>query len=120
MYGDGGWVAADDPAPSFEQWPYPTAGGRDGSLTSKHRFISAVTALRTGRNAGAQFDAPPEPEALDQPYLHVIDTMSDEAYRLPPAVFNGSSDARWAPDEHNHYRQVAAAARLGSVRDPDT
>lgn len=118
MYGDGGWVTPNRPA-SFEQWPFPTAAGRDGALTSNHRFISAVLALRTRREPGSLFDAPPAPEGLDGPYIHVVDTLGDTAIRLPSGVFNGTSDARWSPDSRNHYRQVAGPFRPGSARDPD-
>ena len=119
MYGEGGPVAPDTPVPSFEHWPFPTPGGRDGALTAKHGFISAVLALQTRRDPGAQFDAPPVRNAQGQPYMHVVDTLSDSAARLPTNVFNAPGDARWSPDGHKHYKQVAGDLRPGSVPEPD-
>lgn len=119
MYGDGGWVVPDRAMPSFEQWPQPTAGGRDGALTANHQFISAVLALGTRRDPGAPFDAPPEQGGLEGPYVHVLDTLSGTATRLRTGVFDATGDARWAPDEHNRYRQVAGVPRPGCIPESD-
>ncbi|WP_194899967.1 hypothetical protein [Catenulispora pinisilvae] len=96
--------------------------GRNGKLTNDHPYISAVAIIRsrnrfldwmnqwfddhqdqyspdeTGQRAaladiqGATQDAPTGEEI----YLEVFETVSDSAVRLPPEVFNGPLDVRWA------------------------
>jgi len=124
MYGGGGlaapggdWAAPGATMPSIEQWPLPTAAGRDGALTAKHDYISAVVALRDRRDPAAPFDAPPQPGSRQPPYVHVVESLSHAAIPVPANVFDGMSDARWSPDADNRYCQVAGALRAGSVRD---
>jgi hypothetical protein len=117
MYGGGGWAILDDAIPSIEVWPIPTADGRDGALTAKHSFISAVAALRERRDPEALFDPPLQPGALQPPYIHVIDALRQAAVPLPPNIFDGLSDARWSPDQDHRYHQVTGVLRAGSLRD---
>jgi hypothetical protein len=120
MYGGGHWVIPGDASPSIEAWPIPTSAGRDGALTAKHLFISAIVALQERRDPGALFDATPlPPGSSPRPYVHVIDTRSESAVSLPRTVFDGPNDARWSPDEDHRYRQVAGTLRPGSIRDDD-
>jgi hypothetical protein len=42
-------------------------------------------------------------------YVHLIETMSDQAVPVPREIFDGGHDARWAPvfdDSHAHYEQA--------------
>lgn len=119
MYGGGHWATDGEPTPSIEAWPIPTAAGRDGALTNQHTYIGAVVALFTRRDPTAHFDAPPVPRNDPSPYVHVLDTLSDAAVRLPDQMFDGPSDARWSPDDRNHYRQISGVIRPGGMRDLD-
>jgi hypothetical protein len=117
MYGEGSWAALDDPLPSIEAWPIPTAAGRDGAMAAKHDFITAIVALRERRESGAFFDPPVRPKHLSAPYVHVIDAVSSSAVPLPMTFFDGASDARWSPDQRRNYQQVTGLLRPGSIRD---
>jgi hypothetical protein len=118
MYGGGTWAIRRETVPSIERWPIPTAGGRDGAVSTKHRFISAVLALGERRDAGELFDAPKRSRET-QPYVHVVDAWSPEAVLVPANVFDGHSDARWSPDRDQRYRQLSGSLRPGSVPDSD-
>ena len=119
MYGGAHWAAPDDPLSSIETWPIPTAAGRDGAMTAKHDFISAIVALQVRRDPGASFDAPVALTSSSAPYAHVVDALSSSAVPVPTTVFDGASDARWSPDRDRRYRQVTGVLRPGSVRDDD-
>jgi hypothetical protein len=117
MYGDDRWAAPDEIAPTIEQWPIPTAAGRDGEMTSKHSYISAVLALGRRRDPEELFDPPARPDQSTAPYVHVVDALGDAAVPLPLSVFDGSSDARWSPDRRRRYVQVTGTHRPGSLSD---
>ena len=110
MYGGGNWAVPDAATPSIDQWPMPTAAGRDGALTASHHYISAVAALRTRRDPAAPFDAPPARAPLQLPYVHVIDTLSAAAIPVP-AHMSG-----WWRLSTNEI--IAVSSTSGSVRFP--
>jgi hypothetical protein len=117
MYGGGHWAHPGDPRPTIEAWPIPTSGGRDGAMTAKHAFISAVVALHERRDPSASVDAAPEPSAEGVPYVHVMDALSSGAVPVPSTAFDATSDARWSPDADVRYRQVRGTLRRGGVAD---
>lgn len=116
MYGGGHWALPQQLLPSIDQWPIPSSAGRDGALTTKHAYISAVGGLR-GQQTLSRF-APTEHPGASQ-NLEVVESLSDRATPLPANVFDGSADARWAPDEGGRYRQTAGIQRAGSIPEPE-
>jgi hypothetical protein len=118
MYGGGHWAVPDKSQPSIDRWPIPSSAGRDGALTAKHAYISAVGALRSVRPLVSGRDEPVD-LASGARYLEIVESVSTTAAVLPATVFDGAADARWAPDERGRYRQVAGLQRPDGVPEPE-